>query len=96
MTRSSSGSSVYSTSGASVTAPYWVELVRYQGTFSAYQSSDGVTWSSVGSQTISMSDPVYVGLGTSNGPNLGLGNPFQRRDCSKQWLCRDRSSLGGS
>src|SRR5262249_3292528 len=59
------GSSV-STSGATGTAPYWVMLDRIGNTFNAYQSTDGVLWTLVDSDTIPMSDTVNVGLGVSS------------------------------
>jgi len=55
------GASV-NTAGAVVTAPYWVRLVRAGTLFTASQSADGVTWTTVGSETISMTTSVYVGL----------------------------------
>jgi RHS repeat-associated protein len=68
--RTSTGatSSGYVTSQAiSVSPPYWVKLVRSGSMFSGYASSDGETWTQVGSsQTISMATNVYVGLFASN------------------------------
>ncbi len=49
-----------------VTAPYWVRLVRSGSTFSAYQSATGTGWTLIGSQTISMAATVYVGLAVSS------------------------------
>ena len=50
-------------------APGWVRLVREGNLFSAYRSTDGSTWSLVGSDTISMASTVYVGLAvTSHNP----------------------------
>lgn len=46
-------------------APYWLRLVRGGNTFSAYASTDGVTWSLVGTQTVAMPGTVYVGLAVS-------------------------------
>ena len=48
--------------GALVAAPYWVKLVRSGNTLSGYASSDGVAWTLVGSDTVSMTASVYVGL----------------------------------
>jgi DNA-binding beta-propeller fold protein YncE len=45
-----------------VGVPEWVKLVRQGSTFSAYISKDGVTWTSMGSATVSMASSVYVGL----------------------------------
>jgi len=52
-----------STTGA---APSWVKLVRSGTTFKAYNSADGVTWTLVGSDSITMATTVYVGLGVSS------------------------------
>ncbi len=54
------------TLGGGFAAPYWVRLVRSGSTFSGYQSSDGVTWTLVGSQTISLASSVYVGLAVTS------------------------------
>ena len=48
--------------GGAGSAPGWVRLVRRGSTFEAFQSSDGQTWTSMGSAEITMSDQVYVGL----------------------------------
>jgi len=45
------------------TVPRWYKLVRAGNTFSAYSSSNGSTWTSEGSQTISMASSIYAGLG---------------------------------
>jgi regulation of enolase protein 1 (concanavalin A-like superfamily) len=51
-----------STTGFSGAAPGWVRLVRTGYKFDAYRSTDGKTWTSIGSDTVPMTDPVYVGL----------------------------------
>jgi len=50
------------TSGGSGTAPAWVKLSRSGDTFTASVSSDGVRWTVVGSDTISMGATIYVGV----------------------------------
>jgi len=60
-----SGSST-SSAGPNVKAPYWVKLVRSGKTFSGYVSTDGVTWTLVGSDTITMSTTVYLGLAVTS------------------------------
>jgi hypothetical protein len=47
---------------AGITAPYFVRLVRSGNTFTAAQSPDGMTWTTVGSTTITMAANVLVGL----------------------------------
>ncbi len=55
-----------STTANSISAPYWVKLVRSGNTFTGYRSSDGSNWTQVGSETISMNSTVYVGLAVTN------------------------------
>ena len=43
-------------------APIWVRLVRVGDVFTAYRSSDGVTWSEVGQHTVTMGTSIHVGL----------------------------------
>jgi phosphatidylserine/phosphatidylglycerophosphate/cardiolipin synthase-like enzyme/regulation of enolase protein 1 (concanavalin A-like superfamily) len=50
------------TDGGSGTAPVWVRLVRTGNRIDAYRSSNGSSWVLVGTETISMSSTVYVGL----------------------------------
>ena len=53
--------------------PYWVKLVRSGSSFTGYQSLDGLNWAQIGtSQTISMAQTVYVGLGVSSGSTSTL------------------------
>jgi fibronectin type 3 domain-containing protein len=60
--RTSTGGSTSGVAVPGVPVPSWVRLVRSGDTFTSYRSSDGVTWTSVGSVTISMSSTVYIGL----------------------------------
>ncbi|HEX8523355.1 MAG TPA: NPCBM/NEW2 domain-containing protein [Tepidisphaeraceae bacterium] len=43
-------------------APEWFKLVRAGSTFTAYQSENGSTWTSMGSISITMGSTIYVGL----------------------------------
>jgi RHS repeat-associated protein len=55
-----------------VTLPYWVKLTRSGATFSAYEAPDGINWTQVAtSQTITMSQNVFVGLAVSDEDNNG-------------------------
>ena len=51
-----------SVSGGSYTFPVWLKLSRSGNTITAYTSPDGSTWTEVGTTTISLTDPVTVGL----------------------------------
>lgn len=60
--RSSTGGSTTRTEGPAGTAPVWLRLVRKGSQFTGYQSSNGTSWTTTGSATISMTASVYVGL----------------------------------
>jgi regulation of enolase protein 1 (concanavalin A-like superfamily) len=64
--RDVTGGTSVNTAGAAVTAPYWVKLERIGTTFNAYSSPDGSVWTLVGTDTIAMTDTVYVGLAVSS------------------------------
>lgn len=49
-----------------VSLPRWVRLVRRGSTFEAYSSSNGTSWTLVGSQTITMGSSVYVGVAVTS------------------------------
>lgn len=55
-----------STSGTAASAPRWVKLQRNGNLFSAYESADGVNWTLVGTDSISMGTTVYVGLAVTS------------------------------
>ena len=46
-------------------APTWVRLVRTGTRFEAFRSADGVTWSLIGTRTLTMPQTIYVGLALS-------------------------------
>ena len=62
------------TSGGAGTSPYFVKLSRSGSTFKAEKSIDGVTWTVVGSQSITMASTVYVGLAVSSHVDGVLAN----------------------
>jgi hypothetical protein len=55
-----------STAGGTGTAPAFVKLTRAGNTFTAFQSADGVAWTTVGSETIAMAATIDVGLAVSS------------------------------
>ncbi len=57
------------TYGPIVADPYWVRMVRAGNVFSAYYSADGSTWTSLGSETMTMATQAYVGLAVSSHNN---------------------------
>lgn len=70
--RIATGGLTSSTTHAGLAAPYWVKVVRSGSTFSGYSSSDGVTWTLVGSDTLSMATNVYFGLALTSHDNAQL------------------------
>jgi regulation of enolase protein 1 (concanavalin A-like superfamily) len=50
----------------------WLRLRRQGSTLTAFHSSDGVTWESLGSQSITMTATVYMGLAVSSHNNSTL------------------------
>ena len=49
-----------------VTYPIWVRLTRAGDSFTAYHSTDGVSWTQAGSINVNMSDDALVGMGTAS------------------------------
>ena len=72
--RTTTGSAgTYQTLSAGIAAPYWLMLQRSGNTFSEYTSTDGVNWTETGtSETITMAQNVYIGLGVNSGTNSTL------------------------
>ncbi|HEX7261058.1 MAG TPA: putative Ig domain-containing protein, partial [Luteolibacter sp.] len=66
------GSNSTSNSGTGTVPNTWVRLVRSNDTISAYKSSDGSSWTLVGSTTVPMAVNCYVGLAVSSGSNTTL------------------------
>ena len=54
------------TAGSVSAAPRWVKLVRQGATLTGYESADGATWTVVGSTSISMTNPVQIGLAVTS------------------------------
>lgn len=64
--RSTTGSGSTNTSGAAATAPYWVRLVRVGSTVTASVSTNGTSWTTIGSDTITLAQRVYVGVAVTS------------------------------
>jgi hypothetical protein len=65
--RTSAGGGVTTTTVSGITAPVYLRLVRSSNTFSAQRSSDGVTWITIGSASVTMPSTVTTGLVVSSG-----------------------------
>jgi len=64
--RVADGNTSVSTAGSMSTAPRWVKLTRAGNVITAYESADGTTWTTVGSDTFTMSTNVLAGLAVSS------------------------------
>ena len=64
--RSSTGGSSAHTTTSGLAAPYWIRVTRSGNTFTAYRSTDGSNWTTIGSENITMSSSVYIGLAVTS------------------------------
>ncbi len=53
-------------------APYWVRLVRSGNTFTGFSSADGVTWTTVGTISMTMTGSTNTGLAVTAHNNTAL------------------------
>jgi regulation of enolase protein 1 (concanavalin A-like superfamily) len=70
--RLSAGAASVKTGPSAATAPFWVKLVRSGNLFTGYASADGVNWTLVGSDTITMGSTVFVGLALTSHNDAAL------------------------
>lgn len=70
--RTSTNGSSSSTVTAGLAAPYWLKLTRVGNVFTGYYSSDGVAWTTAGTQTLTMNGTVYIGLADTAHNNTRL------------------------
>jgi hypothetical protein len=70
---SSNGSA--SAAGTNISSQtWWLKLTRTNNVFTGYASPDGVNWTQVGTaNSITMTDPIYVGMFVSSLDNTRLG-----------------------
>lgn len=64
--RTVAGGTSTSSSGGAATVPRWVKLSRRGTIITGFISSDGQTWTKVGSDTFSIGDALVVGLAVSS------------------------------
>jgi alpha-L-fucosidase len=70
------GSTTAVTNATGMSAPYWLRLKRSGTNFTAYQSADGASWTTLGSTTSSMGTNAYVGLAVCSVNNSSLCQAF--------------------
>jgi regulation of enolase protein 1 (concanavalin A-like superfamily) len=64
--RTTNGGVTTNTAGSLTAAPAWVRLDRSGSTITAYASTDGASWTLVGTDTINLPATVYVGLAVTS------------------------------
>jgi hypothetical protein len=56
--------------GTQFVVPYWLKLTRTGNSLASFYSSDGVTWTSAGSNTVAMGASVFIGLAVTSHSNV--------------------------
>jgi phosphatidylserine/phosphatidylglycerophosphate/cardiolipin synthase-like enzyme len=64
--RTAAGASAANVTGPAATAPYWVKIVRSGNTITGYVSSNGSSWTTVGTVTLTLGSTVQIGLAVSS------------------------------
>jgi phosphatidylserine/phosphatidylglycerophosphate/cardiolipin synthase-like enzyme/regulation of enolase protein 1 (concanavalin A-like superfamily) len=64
--RATTGADAAHTGGSGASAPHWISISRTGNTFTAAESSDGNSWTTIGSETIAMDSSVLVGLAVTS------------------------------
>ena len=65
VTRTALNTAPTSIVGATIHPPMWARLSRAGNVFTGSYSSDGITWTTVGSQTVTMGQKIKVGIAVS-------------------------------
>jgi alpha-tubulin suppressor-like RCC1 family protein/regulation of enolase protein 1 (concanavalin A-like superfamily) len=93
--RTAAGGQTKTTSAAGVAAPRWVKLVRSGSTLNGYHSPDGVAWTLVKSQSITMASTVYIGLAVTSRSTAALcTSTFDGVSVIQPWLDEDQGTVG--
>ena len=93
--RTSTGGETTRTASGSGDAPGWVRLVRQGSSFTAYRSTDGRSWTTIATTTISMPATIYVGLAVASRDAAQLAAATSRTSRSVRH-CRRRGGIATS
>ena len=93
--RSTTGGNTVNTATPSLTAPYWVKLVRSGNTFTGYRSPDGTNWTQQGTATFTMASTAYVGLVLTSHNNSTLCNATFDNVTAPGWPIAQNPVPGG-
>ncbi|QUE52573.1 tandem-95 repeat protein [Luteolibacter ambystomatis] len=66
------GSTTTSNSGTATAPNVWVRLTRVGNDITAYSSTNGTSWTNVGTVTVTMAGNCYIGLAVGSGNTTGL------------------------
>jgi endonuclease/exonuclease/phosphatase family metal-dependent hydrolase/regulation of enolase protein 1 (concanavalin A-like superfamily) len=99
--RTTTGGASSNIAGGGGTVPVFVRLIRSGSTFTAYRSSDGRGWSTVGSASITMAATVYVGLAVSSHDRgrltaASFSNVVVGQSVQAGWRSADIGPVGGA
>jgi|GEM_PF-2442459 len=73
MRRTSTGGNTSNTNSSSGTAPnIWMRLVRAGNVITASKSTNGTSWTTIGSVTVAMTTNCYIGLAVGSGSTTAL------------------------
>jgi len=70
--RTTTGGNVTGISTSGLRAPYWVRITRSGSRFISSRSADGVTWTPMSTNTITMANSVNMGLFVCSHNNSAL------------------------
>ncbi|MDN5286319.1 MAG: Beta-mannanase/endoglucanase precursor [Mucilaginibacter sp.] len=73
-TRSATGGSTTWQGGNKFSFSPWYRLQRSGNTFTAFQSTDGISWQAIGTSTVAMSSTCYVGFSVCAGATGAFSN----------------------
>lgn len=72
--RTTAGAISTSINQAGITTPYWVKISRNGNLLRGYTSANGIDWTAVGNDTISLGSEVYIGLAHTSHNTAQVGN----------------------
>jgi regulation of enolase protein 1 (concanavalin A-like superfamily) len=67
--RATAGGSSTSTTTTGITAPRWVRITRSGNTLTTYHSANGSSWTTLGSESITMASNIQIGLAVTSHNN---------------------------
>src|SRR5690242_20573636 len=69
-TNTNGTTTITTATGTGFVVPYWLKLTRTGNSLASFYSSDGVTWTSAGSNSVTMGASVFIGLAVTSHSNV--------------------------